>query len=72
MLFNIGRAVGGFGPVVVGYVASMYSFETAIALLAALYVLDILALWLLIPERRGAAAVLSLSGRVERRSPVRS
>ena len=36
-------------------VASLYSFETAIALLAALYVLDILALWLLIPERRGVA-----------------
>jgi hypothetical protein len=33
----------------------MYSFETAIALLAALYVLDIVALWFLIPERRGAA-----------------
>jgi MFS family permease len=55
VLFNIGRAVGGFGPVVVGYVASMYNFETAIALLATLYCLDILALWLLIPERRGAA-----------------
>jgi MFS family permease len=55
VLFNIGRAVGGFGPVVVGLVASMYNFETAIALLAALYCLDILALWLLIPERRGAA-----------------
>jgi MFS family permease len=55
VLFNIGRAVGGFGPVVVGAVASLYSFEFAIALLAALYVLDIIALWLLIPERRGAA-----------------
>jgi MFS family permease len=55
VLFNIGRAVGGFGPVVVGAVASLYSFETAIALLAALYCLDILALWFLIPERRGAA-----------------
>ena len=53
VLFNIGRAVGGFGPVVVGYIASMYSFEFAIALLAALYVLDIIALWLLIPERLG-------------------
>jgi MFS family permease len=53
VLFNIGRAVGGFGPVVVGAVASMYSFEFAIALLAALYVLDIVALWLLIPERLG-------------------
>jgi MFS family permease len=55
VLFNIGRGVGGFGPVVVGAVASAYSFETAIALLAVLYGLDILAMWFLIPERRGAA-----------------
>jgi MFS family permease len=55
VLFNVGRAVGGFGPVVVGAVASLYSFELAIAMLAALYLIDILALWLLIPERRGAA-----------------
>jgi hypothetical protein len=55
VLFNVGRAVGGFGPVVVGYLASVYSFETAIGLLAALYCIDILALWFLIPERRGAA-----------------
>jgi MFS family permease len=54
VLFNIGRGIGGFGPVVVGAIASAYSFETAIAGLAALYVLDILAMWLLIPERRGA------------------
>jgi MFS family permease len=55
VLFNIGRGVGGFGPVVVGAVATLYSFETAIALLAALYILDLLTLLLLIPERRGAA-----------------
>ena len=55
VLFNVGRAVGGIGPVVVGAVATLYSFEFAIAMLAALYLLDILALWLLIPERRGAA-----------------
>jgi len=55
VLFNVGRAIGGFGPVVVGAIASMYSFELAIALLAALYILDIVALLLLIPERRGAA-----------------
>ena len=54
VLFNIGRAVGGFGPVVVGFIASMYSFDVAIALLATLYVIDIIALWLLIPERAGA------------------
>jgi hypothetical protein len=39
---------------VVGAIAAAYSFQTAIAGLAALYVLDILAMWLLIPERRGA------------------
>jgi MFS family permease len=55
VLFNVGRAVGGFGPVVVGYVASVYSFQTAIALLATLYLLDIVAMYFLIPERRGAA-----------------
>jgi MFS family permease len=55
VLFNIGRAVGGFGPVVVGAIAGLYGFETAIALLSLLYILDILAMWLLIPERRGAA-----------------
>lgn len=55
VLFNIGRAVGGFGPLVVGAVAAAYSFELAISLLAALYILDIIALLALIPERRGAA-----------------
>ncbi|HEY7248401.1 MAG TPA: MFS transporter [Xanthobacteraceae bacterium] len=54
VLFNIGRGVGGFGPLVVGAVAAAYSFQIAIALLAALYMLDIIALLLLIPERRGA------------------
>ena len=54
VLFNIGRAVGGFGPVAVAAVAAAHGFETAIAALAALYLLDVLALWLLIPERRGA------------------
>jgi MFS family permease len=54
VLFNIGRAVGGFGPVVVAAIAGTHGFETAIAALAALYVVDIVALWLLIPERRGA------------------
>lgn len=53
VLFNIGRAVGGFGPVAVAAVAAALGFDTAIALLALLYMLDILAMWLLIPERRG-------------------
>jgi MFS family permease len=55
VLFNIGRAVGGFGPVVVGALAARFSFGAALALLASIYVLDIVATVLLIPERRGAA-----------------
>ncbi len=54
VFFNIGRAVAGFGPLAVGAVSAAYGFETAIALLALLYVLDIAALLLLVPERRGA------------------
>ena len=29
VLFNLGRAVGGFGPVVVGAIVSAYSFSIA-------------------------------------------
>jgi MFS family permease len=54
VLFNIGRAVGGLGPIVVSAVAASWGFDTAIALLALLYIADILVFWLLIPDRRGA------------------
>jgi benzoate transport len=57
VLFNIGRGIGGFGPVAIGAVSVRLGFEVAIALLAILYLVDMLALWLLIPERRGAALV---------------
>ena len=53
VLFNIGRAVGGLGPVVIGALAMAYSFQVAIALLAAIYVLDMLATAFLIPELKG-------------------
>ena len=53
VLFNIGRGVGGFGPVVVGAIAAQYSFQAAIALLAAIYVIDMIATVLLIPELKG-------------------
>jgi len=55
VLWNIGRGIGGFGPVVILTISARYGFSTAIALLAVLYVIDMLALWLLIPERRGSA-----------------
>jgi len=53
VLWNIGRAVGGFGPLVVGALAAKYSFNVAIGLLASIYVCDILATVFLIPELKG-------------------
>ncbi len=53
VLFNLGRAVGGLGPLLVGLVASARGFEFAISALAVLYVIDLATMWLLIPERRG-------------------
>ncbi|TDM81573.1 hypothetical protein CEE95_14740 [Lactobacillus crispatus] len=53
VFFNIGRAVAGVGPLAVGAVSAVYGFQTAIACLAALYIVDIVALLLLVPERRG-------------------
>jgi MFS family permease len=54
VLFNLGRGVGGFGPFVVGALASAYSFAVAIALLAIIYLIDFVATVFLIPERKGA------------------
>jgi hypothetical protein len=51
VLFNVGRAVGAPWPLAVGALAAKYSFNVAIALLASIYVLDIMAL--LIPELKG-------------------
>lgn len=55
VLFNLGRAIGGLGPLVVGALAASFGFSSAIALLAVIYVIDVIATVLLIPERRGAA-----------------
>jgi MFS family permease len=53
LLFNVGRAVGAPGPLAVGALAAKYSFNVAIALLASVYVLDIMATVFLIPEFKG-------------------
>jgi MFS family permease len=55
VLFNLGRGVGGFGPVVMLALASSYSFSAAITVLALIYIVDLVALWAFIPERKGAA-----------------
>lgn len=57
VLFNIGRAVGGSGPLVVGALAARYSFQAAIALLASIFVVDIVATVFLVPELKGKELV---------------
>jgi benzoate transport len=52
VLFNLGRAIGGFAPIVFALIASSHGFATAIGMLAVLYAVDMLVV-LLIPERRG-------------------
>ena len=55
VLFNLGRGVGGFAPLVIAAVAAAYSFQLAIGLLAVIYLIDIVATIFLIPERKGVA-----------------
>src|SRR5262249_13787164 len=55
VLFNLGRGIGGFGPLVVGALVAPYSLPAAIALLARVYVIDLLSTVVPIPERWGAA-----------------
>lgn len=55
LLFNLGRGVGGFGPIVIATLAERFSFAHAISLLALAYVAAIAVTALLIPEKRGVA-----------------
>ena len=51
--FNIGRGVGSLGPLTVGALATKYSFHAALALLASIYILDVVVTLFLIPELKG-------------------
>ncbi len=53
VLFNLGRGVGGFGPLVVGLLATRYSLATALSLLVVIWLVDIVATIFLIKERKG-------------------
>lgn len=62
VLFNLGRGVGGFGPVVIGLLASQFSFTAAITLLALIYLLDIAATLFLLPKKQGQEDTLGAIG----------
>jgi benzoate transport len=53
VLFNIGRGIGGFAPIVIAVIASQYGFPFALGLLPAIYILAFLTMFL-VPERKGA------------------
>lgn len=52
VIFNIGRALGGFAPVVIALLADSFGFAFALALLPTIYIIQFLAMFLL-PEKRG-------------------
>ena len=62
VLFNLGRGVGGFGPLVIGLLAMQFSFTAAITLLALIYLLDIFATLFLLPKKQGSEDTLGAIG----------
>ena len=53
ILFNLGRAVGGLGPVVVGVLSVHHPFAVTASLLASLYIIAMATTYWLIPEKKG-------------------
>jgi len=53
VLYNVGRAFGSFGPLVIGFLVNQYSFFVGTMFLAGLYILDLIVTYTFIPERRG-------------------
>jgi len=72
VLFNLGRGVGGFGPLVIGVggfgplviglLAGKFSFVAAITLLALIYLLDIVATLFLLPKKQSQDDALGAIG----------
>jgi benzoate transport len=57
VLFNVGRGIGGFGPLVIGWLAIQHSLPAALSFLVFAWALDIVATLFLIKERKGAPLV---------------
>lgn len=65
VLFNIGRGIGGFGPLIFGIVVTRYTFATAISLLTFIYLLDVLATLFLLPKLNGGEPLDSKDKTIE-------
>ena len=53
-IFNSGRAVGGFAPVIIGMLAAQYTLNGALALLAVMYLAAGANVFFLVPETKDA------------------
>ncbi|MFL6517234.1 MAG: MFS transporter, partial [Bacillus sp. (in: firmicutes)] len=53
IIFNIGRAVAGFAPFLIGYISLNHSLSYALSLISGIYVISALAFIFLIPESKG-------------------
>ncbi|MGP7817123.1 MFS transporter [Niallia sp. 01092] len=53
VIFNLGRAIAGFAPFIIGYISLNHSLSYALSLLSGIYVLSALAFIFLIPETKG-------------------
>ena len=53
-IFNLGRAVGGFAPVIIGMLAAQYTLNGALALLAFMYLAAGVNVFFLVPETKDA------------------
>jgi len=53
VIFNIGRAIAGFAPLVIGYISLNHSLSYALSLISGIYILSALAFIFLIPETKG-------------------
>ncbi|MBN6206197.1 MFS transporter [Ralstonia pickettii] len=53
VIFNIGRGIAGFAPLIIGYISLNYSLSYALGLLSFIYILSALSFIFLIPETKG-------------------
>lgn len=51
-IFNSGRAVGGFAPVIIGILAAKYTLNGALAVLAVIYLVAAVNVFFLVPETK--------------------
>ena len=56
-IFNTGRAVGGFAPLVISLLAAQYTLNGALALLAVIYIAAAVNVFFLVPETKGKPIV---------------